>query len=261
MVNMQYMFIYETTNNINGKKYIGQHTTSNMNDGYLGSGKILKQAIDKYGIDNFSRKILCHANNKDQLNELEIYYIDKFNAIESDMYYNIAEGGYGNPRAGFTDEEKEEWRKKMSEALKGREFTEEWKAKIREAHLGKQHSEETKEKISENNARYWQGKQLSDTHKAKLSEHSAKYWQGKQRSEESKQKMSESKQGSNNPNSKPILMIDKHNNPVACFDCVRDANEHIGKPRNMISSIYACAKGYSKTAYKYIWRYIEITLL
>lgn len=39
--------IYETTNNKNGKKYIGCHVTDNLNDEYLGSGKYLKIAIKK----------------------------------------------------------------------------------------------------------------------------------------------------------------------------------------------------------------------
>jgi group I intron endonuclease len=44
-------YIYKTTNNINGKVYIGQRVTSNNieNDDYLGSGKLLLKAIAKYG--------------------------------------------------------------------------------------------------------------------------------------------------------------------------------------------------------------------
>ena len=36
-----YHFVYETTNLINGKKYIGKHSTDDLNDGYLGSGKAI----------------------------------------------------------------------------------------------------------------------------------------------------------------------------------------------------------------------------
>ena len=53
-----YHFVYETTNLINGKKYIGKHSTDDLNDGYLGSGKAIQQAIKKYGEKNFSRTIL-----------------------------------------------------------------------------------------------------------------------------------------------------------------------------------------------------------
>ena len=43
-----YYFIYRTTNLINGKYYIGQHHTEDLNDGYLGSGRVFIQAIKKY---------------------------------------------------------------------------------------------------------------------------------------------------------------------------------------------------------------------
>lgn len=287
---MQYMLIYETTNNINGKKYIGQHSTLDIDDGYIGSGVLLTKAINKYGKNNFSRKILQYANNKDELNELEKYYIDKFNAIESDMYYNIAEGGYGNPMAGLTDEQKEEYRKKMSEAHKGKQLSEETKSKLRKANLGKHHTEETKAKLSEALKGKYTGRQLSDEHKAKLSEahkgmefsdeHKAKIrkakkgkpsgMKGKQHSEETKARISEAKKGKKlseemkeklrKANSKPVLMMNLDNKILACFDCVGDANEYCSKPRHN-SSINNCLRGDSKTAYKYKWAYVNIITL
>ena len=43
-------YIYMTINTVNGKKYIGQHKSSEFEGNkYLDSGKILKQAIEKYG--------------------------------------------------------------------------------------------------------------------------------------------------------------------------------------------------------------------
>ncbi len=44
--------IYKITNLINNRFYIGMHRTKNINDYYLGSGKLIIQAIEKYGEEN-----------------------------------------------------------------------------------------------------------------------------------------------------------------------------------------------------------------
>ena len=67
----KFMFIYLTTNLINNKIYVGQHTTTNLDDGYLGSGKILQKAIKKYGKENFRREILEFCDGSDVLNKSE----------------------------------------------------------------------------------------------------------------------------------------------------------------------------------------------
>jgi hypothetical protein len=41
--------VYRTTNLVNGKFYIGVHKTDDPNDGYLGSGKLIGRAFQKYG--------------------------------------------------------------------------------------------------------------------------------------------------------------------------------------------------------------------
>jgi hypothetical protein len=54
-------FIYLTTNLLNGRWYIGSCWCKNMDRaGYLGSGKLLTQAIAKYGRENFQREILYY---------------------------------------------------------------------------------------------------------------------------------------------------------------------------------------------------------
>ena len=122
-----YGFIYITTNHINGKKYIGQknYDKNGRWKEYLGSGIILKQAIQKYGVDNFSKEIIEECETKELLNEREKYWISYYNAVKSNKFYNIANGGDGgNTISGYSKEQLEEYKKfkhelHMKTALKG----------------------------------------------------------------------------------------------------------------------------------------------
>lgn len=117
-----YGFVYITTNKINGKKYIGQRKYDKQGKWktYLGSGVILSRAIEKYGVDNFSKEIVENCETKQLLNEREKYWISYFDATNSDNFYNIANGGDGgNTLAGYTEEQLEEHSKILSKALKG----------------------------------------------------------------------------------------------------------------------------------------------
>lgn len=87
------MIVYITTNIINGKKYIGKDEQNNPK--YLGSGNLFKEAIKKYGRENFQKEILAVACNREDLCELEAYYIDYYCAQTSDLFYNLAPGGNG----------------------------------------------------------------------------------------------------------------------------------------------------------------------
>lgn len=107
-----YGFIYITTNLIDGKRYIGQKKFDNYWKGYLGSGKHLREAIKKYGRENFSRNIVAIAYSKEELDDAEISIIKFLGADKSRDYYNIAEGGCVKGRAGedaFWYNEKKVW--------------------------------------------------------------------------------------------------------------------------------------------------------
>lgn len=116
-----YGFVYITTNNVNGKKYIGQKKYGvNGWETYLGSGVALNNAIKKYGKENFTREIIDEANSSEELNKKEIYWIKYYNAIKSNVFYNIASGGDGgNTTLGYSTKEKQELSQKRSEAFKG----------------------------------------------------------------------------------------------------------------------------------------------
>jgi len=113
-----YGYIYETTNLINGKKYIGQ-SRGKFKSWYLGSGKIIKKAIDKYGKENFSIKLLKYAKTKKELNILEKELIEHYGAKELDTFYNLHEGGIGGDTfSGKHHTEKA--KRRMSKSKKGK---------------------------------------------------------------------------------------------------------------------------------------------
>lgn len=176
-----YNYVYLITNNINGKIYVGKHSTCNLNDGYMGSGKILKLAYNKYGIENFTKHILAFADTEDELNDLEMFYIKDLDAKTKG--YNLTDGGEGT--LGFPSPNK-------------------GKFGVDSTMYGKHHSEETKKKISNSNkgktigrTPWNKGVTHSDETKKKISDarKGVPSWIGLHHSEETKKKISESKKG------------------------------------------------------------------
>jgi group I intron endonuclease len=126
------MVIYKTTNLLNGKIYVGkkEHDTPS----YLGSGYILKKAIEKHGKENFKKEILQECYSSEELEIAERYWIKELDATNPEKGYNIAEGGNGgNTYVGKSEEEMHEIKKKISEAGKGRVFSEEHRKKLAES--------------------------------------------------------------------------------------------------------------------------------
>lgn len=87
------MNIYKITNLINGKIYIGQETKYDPK--YLGSGKVIKNAVKKYGKENFKKEILEECKTKEKLNKQEIYWISFYNSTNKIIGYNLTKGGEG----------------------------------------------------------------------------------------------------------------------------------------------------------------------
>ncbi len=136
------MIIYKTVNVVNDKFYVGKDRYDNPE--YLGSGLILRQAIRKYGRHSFRKEIVEHCQDDVELNEREVYWIDKLRPP-----YNIAAGGTGGSTMKHASESsRKEWRRKLSVAGKGKHISDEVKEKMSRAKRGKVFSEEHKANLS-----------------------------------------------------------------------------------------------------------------
>ncbi|HMS90753.1 MAG TPA: GIY-YIG nuclease family protein [Candidatus Absconditabacterales bacterium] len=109
-------YVYITTNLINKKYYIGKHK-GEVDDRYLGSGVVLKQAIEKYGKDNFEKEILVICSTEEEANHWERITIQEH--LSDPNCYNIAPGGEGGYTIKhFSEEEKQKVRQKASKSYK-----------------------------------------------------------------------------------------------------------------------------------------------
>jgi hypothetical protein len=87
-------YLYEVRNKINGKIYVGVHKTVDIDDGYMGSGKIIKRAIVKYGLDNFEKTVLETFASEEQMFLREKEFVNDEFLSRKDVY-NLRRGGQG----------------------------------------------------------------------------------------------------------------------------------------------------------------------
>jgi hypothetical protein len=80
-------FIYEWTNKVNKKKYLGAHTGT-IDDGYIGGGTTFRSELKKYGLINFERKILEYIKDEEKIKDRENYYLELVDAVDNPIYYN-----------------------------------------------------------------------------------------------------------------------------------------------------------------------------
>lgn len=116
--------IYKITNLVNGKCYVGKTKHESILrwkdhiNGYHPSSLIHK-AIMKYGVDEFSFEVIESNVSEELLNELEIYYISKYNS-KNPNGYNLTDGGDGGLGLIVTNET----RQKLSQMRKGKSWSE-----------------------------------------------------------------------------------------------------------------------------------------
>lgn len=90
----KFHYIYRITNKLNGKFYIGMHSTDDLEDGYFGSGTRLCRSINKYGKENHEMEILEHYFSRENLAAREAEIINE-EFLSNPQCMNIRFGGEG----------------------------------------------------------------------------------------------------------------------------------------------------------------------
>ena len=169
----KHYLVYKTTCLINGKIYIGQHQTYDPNDNYLGSGKELREDIEKFGKENFKKEILFDFDTFKEMDDKERELVTE-EFINRDDTYNLMIGGqnadwYAMFSLNRDNPNKRNGEKGLSKVRKmireNTEFRAEWIKRVKlgieqakskcpekftQTHwIGRHHSEETKQKIRE----------------------------------------------------------------------------------------------------------------
>ena len=165
----KYHYIYKTTCKVTGKYYIGMHSTDDLNDGYVGSGKKLGYSIRKYGVDNHVCDILEHYFTREWLREREAELVCA-ETLTDPKCMNLKVGGEG----GFdhlnipenvaqkvkaaSSGGKKNWQKLIEDPEKVKAHKLRVSANLKSAHAagkirydtfaGREHTAETKAKIS-----------------------------------------------------------------------------------------------------------------
>lgn len=188
---MKHHYVYEITNEINGTKYIGKRTcdTSIKDDFlYMGSGLLINRAIEKHGIENFTKKILVECKTAEDAFKKEEEIIFELNAVDSKKYYNLKAGGKGKWMPMFGDKnpmKRLEVRRKRAEGQTGE----------KNHNYGKKPSLETRKKMSESHngeKNHFYGKVHSIETRRKISKANKGKLLGIPKSKEQREKMSKS---------------------------------------------------------------------
>lgn len=257
-------YIYLTTNLINNKKYIGQHkiNSTTEKDYYLGSGKLLQQAIKKYGKQNFKKEILEYCDTKEEANLLEQKYIQIYNAVENNNYYNLAIGGDGGGFEYYRD-----WKKEHPEEAKKHEENRikailEWQKTHTEevSNLGKANIKKCHEWIANNQEimqSYYKtyGEAGGERLKQWAAEHPEEFKINQQKGTEALKKWAEShpEEVKKNLSLGPQANKEKNGKRVKClntgiiFKSYREAEQYYGMSKDAIRK---CIKGITKSAGK-----------
>jgi hypothetical protein len=180
---MKYGFIYEITNLVNQRKYIGFKVYSKGWEEYMGSSKLLQRDIKQLGVNNFKREIIEECETLEELQQREIFYLNLNDVLNNDMFYNqsiphpkfrILKGSTNSNKGRTWDEiYGVEYATKKREALRNRIKGKKWseicgdvsRAEERRSKAKSKKTEETKLKMSEGR----KGMKFTEEHKQNLS--------------------------------------------------------------------------------------------
>lgn len=87
-----YNYVYLIKNKINKMIYIGVHKTDNLEDGYMGSGTKLKKDQVEYGIENFTKSIICFCNSYKEALAVEQQLVNRDFVLNENTYNQIIGG-------------------------------------------------------------------------------------------------------------------------------------------------------------------------
>lgn len=269
--------IYKITNLINGKIYIGQ-TIATINERWAGhkcdskrKNTAIGNAINKYGEENFSIEVVEDDIDYELLDEKEIFYIKEYNSLYP-VGYNISQGG----KAYITDE----WRKVLSERVKGENNPMYGACGELNPFYNKKHSEKTKQIIGDKARDRWNNLDEEEKEKVKnrLNYHRDKRiaekggcFKGYNHSEESINKIKSKLKGvkkteearinikNGNSRKRKVHMMDKNSlEIIQTFDTMTIAAEWIKGKTDFnanASQISMVCSGRRKSAYGYKWQY------
>lgn len=159
----RYHFLYRTTNLVNDKYYYGVHSTYNLLDGYLGSGKRLKRAVEKYGAENFKIEILEFFESREEVLKREKEVVNE-TCLQDPLCMNLQTGGGGGIsskehhkklKEGASEWIRKKWkdpkyRNKMIDVISKEMKLRHQNGKVKyNSFAGKKHTEKTKNKMSE----------------------------------------------------------------------------------------------------------------
>lgn len=185
------MYIYKTTNKVNGKVYIGK-SEKKFNKTYFGSGILLNKAIKKYGVEKFLIEMIEQCDDTQTLNEREKFWINEY----KDHSYNIAEGGTGGWTTKFYNETQlNNYKQKLRESKVNFTISEETKRKISNANKGRVMGNREKQKETIKNM--WKDPN-SIYNSIEYRENLSRSLKGHEVSEETREKIRQTKLGSKN---------------------------------------------------------------